>query len=522
MLLPTARRLSRSVSLFALALGASAGSAAAGVRIVTYNIDCSDQSIVAPNAGFDTVIEAIGNYHIAGRAQAVDVLALQELDGIQPAPQGNSATLVSIVNELNVFYGTGFYAFDPTADPTDGNLVGNGPSGLVYNTHTIQVIAATPIGAAPSSSGAPRQPMRYRLRPVGCGPEADFYLYVSHYKASSGTSNEARRNAEAVEIRQDADALGPSAHVIYAGDFNLTGGSAEPAYQTLVAPGNGKAYDPADSTQSWANNSAWKAIQSESSTSLSARFDFQLVSAATLNQPGLQLAPGSSAGTYAYAIFGNNGTTSFGGSTNSSGNTSLNDLPNASAVLSLLTTVSDHLPAVADYAVVLPPTPPAITQQPAAASACATGSDPFSVGATGTGTLTYQWQVQVGGGVWTALGGTATALPCGGTATATPPAAAATQIAITPCAGVNSYSVRCVVSNAGGSTPSNAAAYTVCYANCDCSAVAPVLNVGDFTCFLQKYAAGDAYANCDASTTPPVLNVGDFTCFLQKYAAGCP
>jgi hypothetical protein len=30
------------------------------------------------------------------------------------------------------------------------------------------------------------------------------------------------------------------------------------------------------------------------------------------------------------------------------------------------------------------------------------------------------------------------------------------------------------------------------------------------------------YANCDASTTAPVLNVGDFTCFLQKYANGCP
>ena len=61
-----------------------------------------------------------------------------------------------------------------------------------------------------------------------------------------------------------------------------------------------------------------------------------------------------------------------------------------------------------------------------------------------------------------------------------------------------------------------------CYANCDSSTTAPVLNVADFTCFLQRYAAGDSYANCDASTTPPVLNVADFTCFLQRYAAGCP
>jgi hypothetical protein len=60
-----------------------------------------------------------------------------------------------------------------------------------------------------------------------------------------------------------------------------------------------------------------------------------------------------------------------------------------------------------------------------------------------------------------------------------------------------------------------------CYPNCDNSTTPPILNVGDFTCFLQKFAAGDPYANCDQSTTPPVLNVGDFTCFLQKYAAGC-
>src|SRR5262249_5693372 len=40
-----------------------------------------------------------------------------------------------------------------------------------------------------------------------------------------------------------------------------------------------------------------------------------------------------------------------------------------------------------------------------------------------------------------------------------------------------------------------------CYANCDSSTTPPVLNTGDFTCFLQKYAAGNAYANCDNSTT---------------------
>lgn len=61
-----------------------------------------------------------------------------------------------------------------------------------------------------------------------------------------------------------------------------------------------------------------------------------------------------------------------------------------------------------------------------------------------------------------------------------------------------------------------------CYPNCDASTIAPVLNINDFTCFLNRFAAGDPYANCDASTLPPVLNINDFTCFLNAFAAGCP
>jgi hypothetical protein len=61
-----------------------------------------------------------------------------------------------------------------------------------------------------------------------------------------------------------------------------------------------------------------------------------------------------------------------------------------------------------------------------------------------------------------------------------------------------------------------------CYANCDGSVASPVLNVNDFICFLQRFAAGDTYANCDGSTTPPVLNVNDFVCFQSQFAAGCP
>jgi hypothetical protein len=76
------------------------------------------------------------------------------------------------------------------------------------------------------------------------------------------------------------------------------------------------------------------------------------------------------------------------------------------------------------------------------------------------------------------------------------------------------------INGAGGGPPPR------CYANCDSSTALPFLNVADFTCFLQRYAAGSTTnptdpANCDGSTAVPILNVADFTCFLQKFAAGC-
>jgi hypothetical protein len=70
-----------------------------------------------------------------------------------------------------------------------------------------------------------------------------------------------------------------------------------------------------------------------------------------------------------------------------------------------------------------------------------------------------------------------------------------------------------------------------CYPNCDHSTTPPILNVDDFTCFINEFASASAlpqaqqithYANCDGSTAAPVLNVDDFTCFINRYATGCP
>ncbi|MBL9030969.1 MAG: hypothetical protein JNM80_04580 [Phycisphaerae bacterium] len=81
--------------------------------------------------------------------------------------------------------------------------------------------------------------------------------------------------------------------------------------------------------------------------------------------------------------------------------------------------------------------------------------------------------------------------------------------------------------NRDGPTTNAGAAYVIdlascaCDANCDASTGSPVLNVADFVCYLNRFAAADPYANCDGSTTAPVLNVADFVCFLNKFAGGC-
>jgi hypothetical protein len=55
----------------------------------------------------------------------------------------------------------------------------------------------------------------------------------------------------------------------------------------------------------------------------------------------------------------------------------------------------------------------------------------------------------------------------------------------------------------------------------DNSTATPVLNVADFSCFLNQFAASDTHANCDGSPAPPAINVQDCACFLNRFAAGC-
>jgi len=361
------------------------------LRIVSYNIDCADQgsdnNITGSTHSLPTVVQAIGLHHLGTNAQPMDVMSCEEL---------NSTTLANFAAQLNNIYGAGTYTYDPTSDPNTGG----GPDGIIYNTHTIQVVSARAMHTGQTVllqangtyimahspgggvNGITRAPMVYRLRPVGYGPGDDFYMYVSHARSTSDDSVGDARYAEAQAVRSDAKYNLPAgAHILYAGDWNLFNGSGENAYKCLTGQTTSDGINWADNSSTWANTNPTQAydpmsktsppttvtwanvagdnatyLYGDSTSSLTSRIDIQLMNGPMLgaynSQGGVQLAadfsdPFDTSGfpsakyPYAFETFGNNGSSARSSSSTSSGNHSLDDL--ISTVPSAATVYSDIL-----------------------------------------------------------------------------------------------------------------------------------------------------------------------------------
>ena len=285
-----------------------------------------------------TVLNAIGEESVNGVAKPIDVLLLQEQASVNTSTQ-------AIVDIMNDIYGEGTYA----RGRVDGGTNGGGRGGIVYNTQSVELIAERAFGNLSSTAQA-RRTLRYQLRPLGYDDRSDFYAYVNHYKASTGATNENRRDVEATELRRNSDALGEGVNAIYAGDYNIQSCN-EAMFQTLTSPGPGQAVDPLAGFATgcnWNNNNSFRAIHTQSPSDgtgvglveggMDDRFDFQLVTNNLFDEEGLSLIPGS------YHAFGNNGTHRLNQAVNASGNTA-----NTPLVLDALAQTSDHLPVVADY-----------------------------------------------------------------------------------------------------------------------------------------------------------------------------
>ena len=328
------RKLSRltSLSLGCLCVALLASQAVGQLRVVSYNTANSD-GFKPGQVGLDTVLEAIGNEVVNGFATPIDVLALQE--------QTNSS-LTTIVGDLNAIYGPGTYI----NAPINGQTTGAGRPGLIYNTNTVSLISLQHFGTVNGSNQA-RSTLRYGLRPVGYDSAADFYVYSNHYKAGTSASDQNRRNIEAIALRANLDALGQGTHAILAGDYNIQS-SSESSYQTLLASGNGQAFDPINTPGTWNNSSSLRHTHTQSPVTtqiwpgqitggMDDRFDFQLITDEFQDDEGLSYISGS------YRAFGNNGTHFCCNSSILSGSGA------SPTVLTAIATASDHLPVVADY-----------------------------------------------------------------------------------------------------------------------------------------------------------------------------
>jgi endonuclease/exonuclease/phosphatase family metal-dependent hydrolase len=327
------------------------------LRMATYNIEADINGVTTPRPALYQVLEGIGEQVVQGHNQALDVLTLQETTS-------NTTTVDPIVSALNSHYaGIATYARSPyQATQSGSNSSGNGPNAIVYSGTTLTLLESVGVGTPQgSTNGEYRQVARYKFQAV-TNPTAagQFYVYVAHSKAGTGSTNANLRNLEAQISRNDEATLPADARVLYTGDFNLDA-STDASYQTLAAASSpsgvsqGAASDPLNRPGNWALNSAFQDIETESATNLRSRDDFLLVTqnVNTAAAGGLGYAPGT------YHTFGVNGTTAINGTVNSGSNTSFNGnlvqngptLISGSTLLSDLTTASDHLPVVADFTI---------------------------------------------------------------------------------------------------------------------------------------------------------------------------
>ena len=211
------------------------------------------------------------------------------------------------------------------------------------------------------------------LPPAACCWQAsnEFYIYVSHYKASSGSSNEAKRLGEAQIIRtNEAIDLPATARVLYVGDYNVDD-SGEAGYQTILsntAPNGiqrGQGIDPLNVTNN--QNIQWSSSTSDTNIlvmltehdyDLEYRDDLQVMTTNVYSgmPGGLKYIPGTC------HAFANNGQIPYYGTVNSGTNTALNNrlvtngpvFINAAQIYLDLTGASDHLPVMADYTIPMP------------------------------------------------------------------------------------------------------------------------------------------------------------------------
>ncbi len=191
----------------------------------------------------------------------------------------------------------------------------------------------------------------YKSPDLGTNPDTIFvYCYMVHLKASSGATNETKRQQEAQAMMNHIVAMHPNAeNIIIGGDFNFYA-STEPAYYTITNNSSVSMYDPVNRPGNWHNNSTFADIHTQATRTtllpdggnnggMDDRFDMFFVSSDLMTGTNRMVSIPSS-----YEVVGQDGNR-FNQSVISPANQAV-----PQSIASKLYYMSDHLPVYMQFA----------------------------------------------------------------------------------------------------------------------------------------------------------------------------
>jgi hypothetical protein len=401
-ILPVLGRFSRLVRWSALAAGlACASQAQAQLRVVTYNI----VGLAGDQTSLRAVISSFHTDNKQGFATPVGLFLFSEVG------TGDTAALLALVNQAapaGYTYALATYTGSGTEDSASG------AEAAIYRTDLITEI---PSGHIDLATGASRNSDRWLFQLNGyTSANARFYVYQSHLKASTGSSNVATRLSGVQTLRANSDALGVGVRAIYSGDMNFYT-SSESGYQAFIAAGNGAAVDPLGTADWTGASNAWKHTQSPRDIlangliggGMDDRFDFMLPTAQLMDGAGIAFITGS------YRAVGNDGN-HYNLAVNSGTNSYFPaELSRSAALATNLFNAADHIPVLADFQVpawntaVLGTVPTRVVQGATATAQVRVANDAPGDSSLGVDALDY---VVTGSGVLSGtLSGTAVLTP---------------------------------------------------------------------------------------------------------------
>lgn len=329
-------RPTRLIALVAVVCGLTA-SASAQIRVGHWNI-CAFKG---NSAAIIRVLKEMHADNKSGWVQPLDIITFNEV---------TASARTSLQSAINAAAPVGVTYALATYTSASGEDSASGAQAMFYRSDRFAEVTAL---HQDIFTGASRYGDRWALQLTGyTDAKSRIYVYGTHLKASTGSSNEALRTSGMQALRANADALGAGVPVIFTGDMNFYN-NAEGGYQAMIAAGTAQAIDPYG-TGNWTGSSnAIKHTQAPAVSptgglvggGLDDRFDFIVPSSAAADGKGISMlsstmrAVGNDGAHYNTDIgAGNN--TYFPG-----------ELARSNALADDLMIASDHIPQILEFTV---------------------------------------------------------------------------------------------------------------------------------------------------------------------------